>query len=183
MRARYPSARAAPRENDRGGTAFAASVHAALAKDGQLRLSFATYHMTRRFLPALILGLVLCVARSICAAPLYTDEVVKLPSGHSVKVLSISRVEYSKGVMALHVRYLTKLNVEERKALSEEVDDVFKAAQKQVERDGFHEAVVTSNEVSHGIILTSNRAMNFIFERGTDGTWTRIGRSEFMAVQ
>jgi hypothetical protein len=71
----------------------------------------------------------------------------------------------------------------ERKALSDEVDDVFKIAQKQVEHDGFHEAIISSNQVLHGIILTSNRTLNFIFERGADGNWTRIGRSEFMAVQ
>ena len=81
------------------------------------------------------------------------------------------------------VRYKTDLTVEQRKALSEEVDDVFRATQKQVERDGFHEAIISSNQVVKGIILTSNRTMNFIFERGPDGKWTRIGRSEFMAVQ
>ena len=140
--------------------------------------------MTRCLLPALFLALVLALAPRASAAPLHENEVLKLPSGHTIKVLSVSRIEYSKGVMALMVRYQTKLSVaEERKALSEEVDDVFKVAQKQVEHDGFHEAIISSNEVPHGIILTSSRMLNFIFERGTDGTWTRLGRSEFMAVQ
>jgi hypothetical protein len=139
--------------------------------------------MTRRFLPALVVGLALCFSRAAQGAPLVADEMIKLPCGHSVKVLSVSRIEYSKGVMALMVRYQTSLSPEERKALSEEVDDVFKIAQKQVEHDGFHEAIISSNQVLHGIILTSDRTLNFIFERGPDGNWTRIGRSEFMAVQ
>jgi hypothetical protein len=139
--------------------------------------------MTRCLLPALVLGLAFCLPRPAGAAPVYADETIKLPCGHAIKVLSVSRIEYSKGVMALLVRYQTKLSPEQRKALSDEVDDVFKVAQKQVEHDGFHEAIISSNEVLHGIILTSNRTLNFIFERGSDGTWTRIGRSEFMAVQ
>jgi hypothetical protein len=85
--------------------------------------------------------------------------------------------------MALMVRYQTTLSVEQRKALSAEVDDVFQAAQKQVERDGFEEAVISSNEVPHGIIVTTSRMFNFIFERGADGKWTRLGRTDFMAAQ
>ena len=140
--------------------------------------------MTRCLLPALVLGLAFCLSRPAWAAPVYADETIKLPCGHAIKVLSVSRIEYSKGVMALMVRYQTSLSVEQqRKALSEEVDDVFKVAQKQVERDGFHEAIISSNEVPRGIILTASRMLNFIFERGADGKWTRLGRSEFMAVQ
>ncbi len=139
--------------------------------------------MLRCLLPALLLVLVLGLALPVPAAPLHENETIKLPCGRTIKVLSVSRIEYSTGVMALMVRYQTTLSVEQHKALSEEVDDVFKVAQKQVERDGFHEAIISSNEVPRGIILTSSRMLNFIFERGADGTWTRLGRSEFMAVQ
>jgi hypothetical protein len=143
--------------------------------------------MIRRFLPVpflAALGLIFLSSSPAPAAPLYENETIKLPCGNMIKILSVSRIEYSKGVMALMVRYQTKLSVEEqRKALSAEVDDVFQEAQKQVERDGFHEAIISSNEVPHGVILTTNRMLNFIFERGSDGSWTRLGRSEFMAVQ
>jgi hypothetical protein len=140
--------------------------------------------MTRCLLSALLLALAYCLALPASAAPLHENETVKLPCGRTIKVLSVSRIEYSKGVMALMVRYQTSLSVEQqRQALSDEVDDVFKIAQKQVERDGFHEAIISSNEVPHGIILTASRMLNFIFERSADGTWTRLGRSEFMAVQ
>lgn len=181
MRARYPASRRAPRENSSFGITFA-KIFTALAKAGLFRLSSATSYMIRR-LSAVALAATLCLAPAAMAAPLAADEMIKLPCGHSIKVLSVSRIEYSKGVMAVMVRYQTSLSPDQRKALSEEVDDVFKVTQKQVERDGFHEAIISSNQVVKGIILTSNRTMNFIFERGTDGTWTRIGRSEFMAVQ
>jgi hypothetical protein len=142
--------------------------------------------MHRRLLPVFLLGLVAGCAASLrlVAAPLVDNQTIKLPCGSTVKILSVSRIEYSKGVPALMVRYQTRLSVEQqRKALSDEVDSLFSLAQKQVDHDGFHEAIISSNEVPKGIILTANRMLNFIFEKGDDGKWTRLGRSEFMAVQ
>jgi hypothetical protein len=141
--------------------------------------------MYRRYLLVLLFGMAAFLATSfqLGAAPLADNQTVKLPCGRTIKVLSVSSIEYSKGVMALMVRYQTSLSVEERKALSDEVDDVFKVAEKQVERDGFHEAIISSNEIPKGIFVTANRMLNFIFEKGADGKWTRLGRSEFMAVQ
>jgi len=119
----------------------------------------------------------------LSAAGLTENQTLKLPNGHTVKVLSISKVESSKGVMALMVRYQTNLSIEERKALSEEVDAVWKYALKDVERSGYTEAILCSNEVRKGVFLTANRMLNFIFEKGTDGKWTRLNRSDFVAVE
>ena len=83
-----------------------------------------------------------------------------------VKVLSISKVEYSKGVMALMLRYQTSLSIEARKALSEEVDDVWKLTQKQVDRLGYDEAILSSNEVPKGIFLTSSREQGSSSKKG-----------------
>jgi hypothetical protein len=119
----------------------------------------------------------------LLAAPLTENETLKLPGGRVVKVLSVSKIEYSKGIMALMVRYQTTLSVEAHKALSEEVDDVWKLTQKQVERLGYSEAILSSNEVTKGIFLTASREQRFIFEKGSDGKWTRLNRADFMAAQ
>ena len=156
-----------------------------LAKTTRLRLSPATYFMNRPFLPALLLGfafLSLPGSRSQ-AAPLVQDETLKLPSGRTAKILSVSKIEYSKGVMALMIRYQTTLSVDERKALSQEVDDVWKFAQKDVEHYGFDDAIISSNEIPKGIFITANRMVNFIYEKGADGKWTRLNRADFMAAQ
>ena len=124
----------------------------------------------------------LCFLPSLLpAAPLEENQTIKLPCGRVIKVLSVSKVEYSKGVMALMVRYETRLSVEERKALSEEVDEVWKLTEKQVERLGYGEAILSSNEVPKGIFVTTDRMQNFIFEKGPDGKWTRLNRADFMA--
>jgi hypothetical protein len=141
--------------------------------------------MIQRTLLLAILGFVtfFSAAARLSAAPLEDNETCKLPCGRVIKVLSVSKVEYSKGVMALMVRYQTTLSVDERKALSDEVDDVWKLAQRQVERLGYGEAILSSNEVPKGVFLTASRMENFIFEKGPDGKWTRLNRSDFMAEQ
>jgi len=156
-----------------------------LAKTSPLRLSPASHLMKPRSLLILILGVVAVVftSRSLLAAPLHEDETIKLPCGREIKVLSISKVEYSKGVMALMVRYQTNLSIDDHKALSDEVDSVWKLTQKDVERLGYNEAIISSNEVPKGIIITESRMQNFIFERGPDGQWTRLNRADFMAAQ
>jgi len=154
-----------------------------LAKTLPLRLSPATYFMYRRTLLLLTVAVLLCSSSCAWAAPLAENEIIKLPGGHTVKILSVSKVEYSKGVMALMVRYQTSLSVDERKALSDEVDDFWKLAVKEVEHDGFNEAIISSNEIPKGIFLMASRMFNFIFEKGPDGKWTRLNRADFLAAQ
>lgn len=140
--------------------------------------------MTCRILLTLVLTFALLTfATRAFAAPLAANQTVKLPSGKTIKILSISKVEFSKGVMALMLRYETTLSVDERKALSEEVDEFWKIAVKDVERYGYSDAIVSSNETPKGIFLTANRALNFLFEKGADGKWTRLNRADFMAAQ
>jgi hypothetical protein len=141
--------------------------------------------MNRCSLPALLLGFafLLLTAFPSQATPLVENQTLKLPSGRTAKILSVSKIEYSKGVMALMVRYQTTLPFNERKALSQEVDEVWKIAQKDVEHYGFGEAILSSNEIPKGIFITANRMANFIFEKGADGKWTRLDRADFMAAQ
>jgi hypothetical protein len=117
------------------------------------------------------------------AAPLHPDELLKLPAGGEVKVLSVSKFEYEKGVMALMVRYETKLSIDQRKEVSQEVDAVWRLEQKEVDHLGYSEAILSSNEVPKGIFLTASRTINFIFEKGADGKWSRLNLSDFMASQ
>ena len=128
-----------------------------LAKTLPLRLSPATPFMFRRTLPLLAFLTFLFAGTAAQAAPLAENETIELPCGHLVKILSVSKVEYSKGVMALMVRYQTSLSIDQRKALSDEVDDFWKLAVKDVEHYGYDEAIISSNEVPKGIILTSSR--------------------------
>jgi hypothetical protein len=156
-----------------------------LAKTIPLRLSPATSMMIRRVLPTLLLAfaLVSLTTFSSHASQLVPNETIKLPSGRIAKILSISKIEYSKGVMALMVRYQTTLSVDESKALTQEVDDVWKFAQKDVEHYGYTDAIISSNEVPRGIFITTNRMLNFIYEKGADGKWARLNRADFMAAQ
>ena len=173
-------------KNNAGITcAYACPDMTRLAKTTRLRLSPATSFMNRRSLLTLFFGfasLALALSHSH-AAPLAANQMLKLPSGRTAKILSISKIEYSKGVMALMLRYQTTLPFDESKALSQEVDEVWKMTQKDVERYGYGEAIISSNEVPKGIFITANRMLNFIYEKGADGKWTRLNRADFMAAQ
>jgi hypothetical protein len=141
--------------------------------------------MNGRTLPGFLLGIafVVLTIRLSLAAPLTENQTIKLPSGRTAKILSVSKIEYSKGVMALMVRYQTTLSVDQRTALSQEVDDVWKIAQKDVEHYGYDEAIISSNEEPKGIFITASHVLNFIYEKGPDGKWTRLNRADFMAAQ
>jgi hypothetical protein len=162
------------------------NLHDMLAKNGRLRLSSASQSMHRPILPtavALVLFTLLGFGSHAAAAPLHADQMLNLPDGREVKVLSVSKFEYEKGVMALMVRYETKLSIDQRKELSDEVDQVWRLAQKDVDHLGYSEAILSSNEVPKGIFLTASRTMNFIYEKGANGEWTRLNRADFMALQ
>jgi hypothetical protein len=143
--------------------------------------------MNRRppLLALLALAAVLFTAPRSFAAPfvLVEDETLKLPCGHTIKVLSVTKVEFSKDVPALMVRYQTPITVEESKALTQEVDDVWKIAVKDVERYGYREAIISSNEEPKGIFISANHTLNFLYEKGPDGKWTRLNRSDILAEQ
>ena len=117
------------------------------------------------------------------AATLTANQVIKQPSGHLANILRVSKIEYSTGVMALMIRYQTSLSMDEVKAVTQEVDEVWKFAQKDVERGGFGEAIISSRQTVRGILLTTSREANFIYEKGSDGKWTRLNRADFMAAQ
>jgi len=139
--------------------------------------------MYRRILPALVLTLGLLAAKPVVAAPLSANQVLKLPSGHMAKILSVSKIEYSKGVMALMVRYETTLSMDEAKAVSAEVDEVWKYAQKEADRAGYADAIISSTQTVNGILLTTSRETNFIYEKGADGNWKRLDRGGFVAAE
>jgi hypothetical protein len=141
--------------------------------------------MTRRTPLFLILALAVAILAAVpaAAATLAPNVVLKLPSGHLAKILSISKIEYAKGVMALMVRYQTSLSMDEAKDVAQEVDEVWKFAQKDVERAGYREAIISSRQTVRGLLLTTSREANFIFEKGADGNWTRLQRGDFMALE
>lgn len=156
-----------------------------LAKTPTIRLSPLPHFMTRFNLCALLSVMFLAALAAIPAGAsgLTDDQVIKLPSGHLAKILSVSKIEYSKGVMALMVRYQTSLSMDEAKAVSAEVDEVWKLAQKDADRAGYGDVIISSTQTVKGLLLTTSRETNFIYEKGSDGKWTRLSRDGFVAAE
>jgi hypothetical protein len=140
--------------------------------------------MSRLNLFAVATAALLALFAGHCAAaPLIANELVKLPSGHFAKILSVTKIEYSKGVLALMVRYQTSLSMDETKAVSAEVDEIWKMAETEADRAGLGDAIISSTHTVKGILLTTSREVNFIYEKGSDGKWTRLERGGFMAAE
>jgi hypothetical protein len=141
--------------------------------------------MTRLQLCGALSAIFLAVAASVPAgaSALASNEEIKLPSGHLAKILSVSKIEYAKGVMALMIRYQTTLSMDQAKDVSAEVDEIWKLAQKDVERAGLADAIISSTQTVRGILLTTSRETNFIYEKGSDGKWTRLDRGGFVAAE
>ena len=139
--------------------------------------------MYRCTLTALLLITLTVLAVPAWAAPLVANQLLRLPSGHTAKILSVSKIEYAKGEMAMLVRYETSLSIDEAKDLGLEVDEVWKFAQKDVEHAGCCDAIISSNQTIKGFLLTTNREAKFIYEKGADGKWTRLSRADFMAAE
>jgi hypothetical protein len=141
--------------------------------------------MTRLQLSAAVAAVFVAVAASspVGASNLASNQELKLPSGHFAKILSISKIEYAKGVMALMIRYQTTLSMDESQNISAEVDEVWKLAQKDVEKSGLGDAIISSTQTVKGLLLTTSRETNFIYEKGSDGKWTRLDRGGFVAAE
>ena len=85
--------------------------------------------------------------------------------------------------MALMVRYETTLSMDAAKDVSAEVDEVWKFAQKEADRAGYSDAIISSTQTVKGILLTTSRETNFIYEKGADGKWARLDRGGFVAAE
>lgn len=116
-------------------------------------------------------------------AKLMPDQMLQLSNGQIVKIISISQMQYTTEENALLIRYQTPHSLDQRKALSEEVDAVWSETEKDAEASGLKEVVITSDYEGRTLFLTSHQTTNFIFEKNATGKWIRLGREEFFAEE
>ena len=48
---------------------------------------------------------------------------------------------------------------------------------------GYADAIISSTQTVKGLLLTTSRETNFIYEKGADGKWTRLDRGDFVAAE
>jgi len=122
-----------------------------------------------RTLPLLALLLALVAASSAAA-----QNIVTLPSGKQIKVLGVGKISFSQGPPALMLKYETNVSIDDMPKLEQEVTEIWATFRLDVEKAHLTEAVISANEHPSGMLVTTNKGFNFVYERSKDGKWSRI---------
>ncbi|MBL9185946.1 MAG: hypothetical protein JNK23_00565 [Opitutaceae bacterium] len=98
---------------------------------------------------------------------------IKLPSGRVLKNAQIGPIVYTTGIpSSLALKYETAVDIKSKKAVTDEVLDIWKSFQVDAEKGKYGSAVVIVVGPASGIpgIATAAEQRNFVFER-KDGAW------------
>lgn len=96
---------------------------------------------------------------------------LQLKSGRVVRVISVSHMQFSETSPALVLSYQTDLKIDQTEKLRQEVTDIWREFQADVDQAKLTSAIIMANEVPSGRFVSTNKSYNFVFERNADGTW------------
>ncbi|MBV9494340.1 MAG: hypothetical protein JOZ54_08835 [Acidobacteria bacterium] len=99
---------------------------------------------------------------------------LQLPTGRTVKVLSVGKLYFSNDRPALTLKYQTDLPITNVDALGAEVDEIWMVFQPEVDRANVTNAIITASTPPKGTFVTTGSNYNFVFQKGEDGTWRRM---------
>lgn len=102
-------------------------------------------------------------------------QTVTLPSGKKVAVLGIGKIAFSNDPPALMLKYQTNISLDDKASLENEVDEIWGSFRVDVEKAQLVNGIVSANERPKGFIVTTSRGRNFVFKRGADGQWAKVG--------
>ena len=124
----------------------------------------------RRLILCCLAAMVLALTGCGSADTGYT--VHRLPSGREVKVLSVSKMFFSKGDPALMLKYRTDLRLEDQEQLRKEVEEVWQAFRVDVEQAGLKAAIISVHEPPKRVLIVStNKSYNFVIQQSAEGKW------------
>src|SRR5260221_13633138 len=90
-----------------------------------------------------------------------------LPSGRVIRVLSMSPLHYANGTPpSLMFRYQTDLKISDKTALQSEADEIWPLLRIDADKGNFTSAIISANEVPHGLIFKQSGGFNFAYEKG-----------------
>jgi hypothetical protein len=120
----------------------------------------------------LVLFSLTCLVGCTASSPNY--KTVSLPSGKQIKVIGIGRINFSQGPPAMMLKYQTDLKVTDKGTLRSEVDEIWPVFRNDVEQARLRTAIISANEIPHGILIKSGQSYNFVYEKSADGTWRSL---------
>lgn len=102
-------------------------------------------------------------------------QTVTLPSGKKVTVLGVGKMSFTNDTPALMLKYQTDISLDDKASLESEVDEIWASFRGDVEKAQLVNGIVSANEKPKGFIFTTSRARNFVFKRGPEGQWSKVG--------
>jgi len=106
-----------------------------------------------------------------CSSDAQRSKSLTLPSGRTVRVLGVGRMNFTAGDPALMLKYETDLRIQDKTALRTEVDDIWSVFRNDVEKGKFKAAIISANEVPQGLIAKKSAGYNFVDQKRPDGRW------------
>jgi hypothetical protein len=111
-----------------------------------------------------------------CTTDNHQGKPFQLPSGRVIRILAMTPLHYTNGnPPSLMFQYQTDLRVSEKEALRVEADEIWPVLRIDAERGNLTTAIVSAHEVPTGLFLKKSQGFNFVYEKGSDGSWRRLG--------
>jgi hypothetical protein len=116
----------------------------------------------------------LLVALGLPARHRVQDPVLRLPSGHEIRVVSIGVMYFSKDKPAWMLKYETKTSFDDVPALRQEATEIWEHYKSTVERAGRDAAILSANEPVPDTFISKTRGYNFVVQKQPDGSWKML---------
>ena len=109
------------------------------------------------------------IVASCNATPQYTTQ--RLPSGREIKVVSVTKMFFTKGDPALMLSYQTDLAIDDLDGLRREAEEIWPIFRVDVERAQVKGAIISARDAPTGLFIKKNRVHNFIIVKNADNSW------------
>jgi len=99
-------------------------------------------------------------------------QLLSLPSGKQIRVLSVVKMHVTAGNPALVLRYQTDQSVDDLKALKAEALEIWPTFQVNVENAGLTNAAISAIGKTKPGFIRTGQAYTFVFQKsGPNGEW------------
>jgi hypothetical protein len=100
---------------------------------------------------------------------------VALPSGKKVKAIAVGQINFQNDSPALMLKYQTDLKISDATELRKEVEEIWTMFKADVEQVKLTNAIISANEVPHGLAVKTANVFNFVYKKSADGRWALVG--------
>jgi len=104
----------------------------------------------------------------------------ELSSGRVVNIIApMIKMQFLNGTKALRLRYITDINLENKKELKEEADDIWSVFKYNVEEMGYNVAILAAYKPWEGDFQnTRHSGFMFRLEKQSNGQWKHLTKIE-----